>query len=246
MPSSATPSSAFQPVRTRSATETAIARLIDMVRSGQLRPGDRIPGQRELTGLLGLSYTVVREAIRGLASMGIVEIRHGQGVFVKKVSAEMLVEPETLFFLLEKEAFVQAIEVRRILEVESIALAAERATEDDLASLRQHLEKMQHAAAGPDALRHSGDFHMALARASHNQVLANMMQSFIRLIDQAAGQVALRVPESQAIEYPQHYELYEAVARHDPAEARRLMRIHVDTAERHLRLTFARLKPRPE
>jgi GntR family transcriptional repressor for pyruvate dehydrogenase complex len=239
-----TTAAVFRTVNTQTACEQAMARLIGMVRSGQLAPGDRLPPQRELTGLLGLSYTVVREAIRGLASMGIVEIHHGKGVFVKSVSTEMLIEPETLFFLLEKEAFVQAIEVRRILEVECLALAAERATEEDLATLREHLEKMKTHCHGPDALRYSGEFHLALARASHNQVLASIMQSFIRLIDQASTQIAKAVPESVAMEYPQHRELYEAVAMRDPAEARRRMRIHVDTAEQHLRKAFENLKGR--
>jgi len=228
-------------IRTQTATDLAIRRLIDLVRSGKLAPGDRLPPQRQLTGLFGLSQTVVREAIRGLAAMGIVEIRHGQGVFVKSVSADMLIEPETLFFLLEKEAFLQAIEVRRILEVESIALAAERATAEDLALLRSHLEKMKHARTEPEPLRYSAEFHLALARASHNQVLANMMQSFIRLIAQASSHIARAVPESIDQEFPQHYELYEAVASRNPDEARRRMRIHVATAEDQLRRAFALL-----
>jgi GntR family transcriptional repressor for pyruvate dehydrogenase complex len=232
-------------VRTQTATDVAIRRLIDLVRSGKLAPGDRLPPQRQLTGLFGLSQTVVREAIRGLASMGIVEIHHGRGVFVKSVSPDMLIEPETLFFLLEKESFLQAIEVRRILEVESIALAAERATEEDRAAMRVQLDKMKTAGSGPDPLRYSADFHLALARASHNQVLSNMMQAFIRLIAQASSHIARAVPESVAQEFPQHYGLYEAVASRNPDEARRRMRIHVATAEEHLRRAFAHLAATP-
>jgi GntR family transcriptional repressor for pyruvate dehydrogenase complex len=235
-------SSAFGPIRTETATECAMNRLIGLVRTGQLKPGDALPPQRRLTKMLELSQTVVREAIRGLASMGIVEIRHGQGVFVRSVSPQMLVEPEILFFLLESEAFFQAIEVRRILEVESIALAAVRATEEDLATLRECVEKMRVAAADAEPLRFSPEFHMALARASHNEVLASMVQSFIRLIAQAAAPIARAVPESIAEEYPQHFALYQAVAARDSGEARRLMREHVDTAEKHLRATFESLR----
>jgi GntR family transcriptional repressor for pyruvate dehydrogenase complex len=232
----------FEPIRTETATEQAMNRLIGMVRSGQLRPGDSLPPQRQLTRLLALSQTVVREAIRGLAAMGIVEIRHGQGVFVRSVSAEMLIEPETLFFLLEKEAFFQAIEVRRILEVESVALAAQRATEEDLAALRAVLGQMKNAAADPEPLRFSAEFHLILARASHNDVLASMMQSFIRLIAQASSPIARALPESIAQEYPQHRALYQAVASRDPERARRKAREHIATAERHLRATFDSLR----
>jgi GntR family transcriptional regulator, transcriptional repressor for pyruvate dehydrogenase complex len=233
---------AFEPVRLESASEQAMNRLIGLVRSGELKPGDRLPTQRELPQMLGLSQTVIREAIRGLAAMGIVEIRHGQGVFVRSVSAEMLIEPETLFFLLEKEAFFQAIEVRRILEVEAVALAAERATPEDLAGLRDLLQQMNAAAKSADPLRYSAEFHMRLARASHNDVLAAMMQSFIRLIAQAATPIARAVPDASEQEYPQHYALYRAVASGDPEKARQQMRKHVATAERHLRATFLSLR----
>ena len=234
--------SAFEPVRTETATEQAMNRLIGLVRSGKLKPGDRLPPQRELTKLLALSQTVVREALRGLAAMGIVDIRHGQGVFVCSISPEMLIEPETLFFLLEKETLFQAIEVRRILEVESIALAAVRATEQDLTDLRESLAKMRSAAIDPDPLRFSPEFHTLLARASHNEVLASMMQSFIRLIAQSSPLIARAVPESIAAEYPQHLKLYRAVVSRDAGKARRAMIEHVAAAERHLRNAFDRLR----
>jgi GntR family transcriptional repressor for pyruvate dehydrogenase complex len=233
---------AFLPIRTETATELAMNRLIDMVRSGRLQPGDQLPPQRQLTKLLGLSQTVVREAIRGVAAMGIVEIRHGHGVWVRSVSPEMLVEPETLFFLLERESFTQAMEVRRILEVESIALATVRATEEDLAGLRTAVEKMRDAAADPEPLRFSADFHLLLARASHNEVLSSMMQSFIRLIAQASKPIARAVPESVEQEYPQHLTLYEAVASRDADAARERMREHLTTAEQHLNATFGTLR----
>ena len=226
------------PVR-QTATEVAMTRLIDLIRSGKLGPGDRLPPQRQLTGMLGLSYTIVREALRGLAAMGLIEIHHGQGVFVKSVSPEMLIEPEALFFLLEKEALTQAIEVRRILEVECIGLAAERATEEDLAKLRESLEAMKQAAPGPLPLAHSPAFHLALAEASHNQVLVHMMRSFIRLIDQASSRIARVVPGAIDIEFLQHQALYEAVALRDPKKARRRMILHIAEAERHLKQALA-------
>jgi len=189
-----------------------------------------------------MSYTIIREALRGLAAMGLVEIRHGQGVFVKSVSPEMLIEPEALFFLLEKETLTQAIEVRRVLEVECIAMATERATGEDLEKLRETLSDMKKAAGDPQPLAHSPAFHLALAEASHNQVLIHMMKSFIRLIDQASNRIARSVPESVEMEYPQHFALYEAVAMRDPEEARRRMRAHIDQAEEQVMKSLAEEK----
>jgi GntR family transcriptional repressor for pyruvate dehydrogenase complex len=114
-------------------------------------------------------------------------------------------------------------------------MAAQRATEKDLERLRAALEPMKRAHVDDQPLAHSAAFHLALADASHNQVLVHMMKSFIRLIVQASSRIARSVPEAVAMEYPQHYALYEAVAMRNPEEARRRMRIHIDQAEQQLK-----------
>lgn len=213
-------------------SDLAMESLLDLIRRGVLRQGDRLPSQRELVSRMGLSQTAVREALRGLASIGVIAVHPGRGAFVRSISPEMLIHPESLFYILERESLLQAIEVRRILEVEAIGLAAERAGAEDLAELERILNRIEqglHSKESP--LQHAPHFHLAIAKATQNQVLANMVKSFVRLLQRGAEVIAEEVPEAREREYRMHAELYEAILRHDPEEARRRMRLHLDQAK---------------
>lgn len=220
-------------------SELAMKALLSHIREGILRPGDRIPSERELVLQMGLSRTGVREALRGLASCGVIEILPGRGAFVRRVSPELLVDSESLLFILERETLLHAVEVRRILEVETIALAAERATSDDLAEMEHILRQVEAVVNSQEnPLSQSPHFHLAVAKAAHNPVLYSMVKSFVRLIARAAPLIAKRVPESIPEEYPQHFALYEAVRQRDPEEARARMRVHLDVAKRQILRCF--------
>ena len=213
-------------------SQRAMEVLLDSIRKGMLRPGDRIPPERELVSQLGLSRTGVREALRGLASSGVIEISPGRGTFVRKISPELLVDPDALFFLLQRETLLHAIEVRRILEAEAVALAAQRADADDLAEIERVLRRMK-SAVKSDLNPHgqSAPFHLAIAKATHNPVLCNIVRPFIRLISQAAPTIAERLPAARETEYLEHAEVYESILKRDPEEARRRMQKHLDIAE---------------
>jgi GntR family transcriptional regulator, transcriptional repressor for pyruvate dehydrogenase complex len=220
-------------------SELAMRSLLSHIREGILRAGDRLPSERELVTQMGLSRTGVREALRGLASSGIIEILPGRGAFVRRVSPELLVDPEALLFILERETLLHAIEVRRILEVEAIALAAERAIGEDLAEMERALQQMEIAVdSNENPLGQSAHFHLAVAKATHNPVLYNMVKSFVRLIAHAAPLIAERVPEARASEHPQHVELYEPVLQRNPEEARRRMHIHLEVAKANILQCF--------
>lgn len=227
--------------------ELAMRVLLSHIRDGIFRPGDRMPAERDLVAQMGLSRTGVREALRGLASCGLIEILPGRGAFVRKISPELLVDSESLLFILEEETLLQAIEVRQILEVEGIALAAERATSEDLGEMERTLQHIMVAVASQkDPLDHSAHFHLALAKATHNQVLYKMVKSFVRLIARAAPLVAKQVPEAIEMEYPQHFALYEVVLGRNPDEARQRMREHLETARSYILRSFPSLERAPE
>lgn len=205
-------------------------KLVDFIRHKVLRPGDQLPSQRELASRMDLSHTVIREALRALASIGIIEIRPGRGAFVRSVSPDMLVDPESLYHILERETLLHALEVRKVLEVEAIALAAERATSQDLAELEgilRQIVKGSHSVESPL----QSYFHLAIAKATHNPVLINMIKSFVRLLQLGDKVVAEQVPGAKEREYRLHAPLYEAILRRDPAEARRRMAHHLEVAK---------------
>jgi GntR family transcriptional regulator, transcriptional repressor for pyruvate dehydrogenase complex len=228
-------------------TELAIQCILDLIRRRVLRPGDRLPSQRELVVQMGLSHTAVREALRGLASMGVLEIQPGRGVFVRSISSEMLINPESLFFNLQREALLDAIEVRRVLEVEAIGLAAERATAEDLRQMERILKQIEervHSDEDPSP-QEPVQFHLAIAKATHNVVLTNMVKSFAGLLMRGAEVIVRRVPEIKVRDYRMHLKLYKCVLRREPEEARRCMREHLEESKELILQGFSEIEKDP-
>ncbi len=227
-------------IKRSTVSELAMEAILASIRQGTLRPGDRVPPQRQLVDQLGLSRPAVREALRGLASLGVIEILPGRGAFVRHVSPETWVNAESLFLLVERESLMHALEVRQILEVEAIGLAAVRANTDDLADLERNLNRIEHALSSEaeDALGRSPGFHMAIAKAAHNPVLVTMVKPFLRLMARGAEVIGQCIPEAREQEYPLHYELYESIIQRNADQAKERMRHHLHVAHELILRSF--------
>lgn len=217
------------PVERRTLAGVVMQRVEDYVRDRPLGPGDPLPSQHELARQLGVSRPVVREALQGLASRGVLEIRPGSGVYVSDPAAMPLddgrLEIET------HEAALEALEARMVLEVEMAALAAERATDDDFARMDQVLARLKRASARQQLVsRITLDFHRALARSCHNSMLYRMSQVFARAQVAQGIRVEQALPDILAGEYENHLRLRDAVASRDPNRARAEMRHHLEVA----------------
>jgi GntR family transcriptional repressor for pyruvate dehydrogenase complex len=192
----------FEQFKRPNISDMAMSSLLDLIRRRVLKPGDRLPSQRDLVNRMGVSQTAVREALRSLASIGVIEVHPGRGAFVCSVSPDMLVRPESFFFLLQRESLLQAVEVRKILEVEAIALATERANAEDIEALESALRQIETGLNSDDKpFQHSPYFHLAIARATHNDVLTNMVRSFVKLLVEGAQVIGTHAPNAKATEY---------------------------------------------
>ena len=171
----------LSPAPRRKLTETVAEQLLAAVRD--LPAGTKVPSERELTKELGVGRSTVREALNGLAMLGIVEIRHGQGVFVTGETPQVS-EPSAITAALERGVTNEFIEARLIVEVEVARLAARRRTDDDLARLAAALVEQEPRLRGDlDALVDTAaHFNVLLADAAHNEVLRAMIQSFVALM----------------------------------------------------------------
>jgi GntR family transcriptional regulator, transcriptional repressor for pyruvate dehydrogenase complex len=225
------------PAPRRKLTETVAEQLVAAIR--ELPPGTKVPSERELTKELGVGRSTVREALNGLAMLGIVEIRHGQGVFVSSEPAQMG-EPSSITAALERGVTNEFIEARLIVEVEVARLAARRRTDEDLARLEAALEE-QHARLRGDLatlVDIAAHFNVLLADAAHNEVLSAMIESFV-------GLMVERGPRVYSLEgfgewdLQEHRGLYEAVRDRDPERAARLMREHIEELARRYRVIGA-------
>jgi GntR family transcriptional repressor for pyruvate dehydrogenase complex len=158
-------------------------RILSLIREQQLRPGDRLPPERELAVLMGVSRATVREALRSLAMMNVIELRHGSGTFVTTLEPQLLVENFDLVFSLTDNSFLQLIQARKVIEPGAVALAAGRITDDELAELdevllRSRLCMTEHPEEFPQL---DFAFHSLVAEFSGNVLLARIMQALSQM-----------------------------------------------------------------
>lgn len=198
---------------------------------GSLRPGDRLPTERELGDQFGVSRTVVREAVRTLVAKGLLEARSGSGVYVASVGESAVRESMNMFLLgAGLPSYAHVHEVRRVLEVEIAGLAAERADAEDVRAMEAMCDAM---AAGADDLQSASaadvEFHRALARATGNRLFGVMMDA---ISDVLVGirNATLGSPGRVLGGVEFHRAILRCVAAHDVAGAREAMQVHLDDA----------------
>ena len=209
--------------------------IISQIRKGQYRAGDRLPTERELAEQLGVGRNSVREGLRFLEKLGILEIRQGTGTVVRSLSLgkvfEHLVPVQTIIDLPDRDVR-DIMHVRRILEAESVQLAAQYATERQLARLEELLDGMAASLENPrDYLEMDLEFHVVVAKASSNPVLAQLI-NLIRDIYTRYFEIVLKDPEMNKTSLDFHRKLYAALRDHDADAARQHILAHLSQAER--------------
>lgn len=199
----------------------------DLIGTRHLAPGSRLPGERELADALSVSRASVREALRVLHYIGVVDVRPGEGTFVATTPPTPL-DPSMYGLLSERTALLDLVEARRILEDGIVHVAARRATRDDLEALE---EALTHREAELDSGKHdvAGDlqFHALLAEATGNMMLVSAMRHLNEMWLQAREKTGRRAATPRkALRF--HRRILTAVRRRQPAAARRALRRHLE------------------
>lgn len=209
----------------------------DQISAGTLRPGDRLPTEQQLAQAHGVSRTVVREAMHQLKSRQLVVSRQGSGVFVapKPLNQPLAFDPTVLDSV---QDVVHVVEVRRVLEGEMAALAAERATRAQVASMRRALKAIDAAAAaGQDGVAEDLAFHSTIGEATGNPqfslLIGFLEQYLLEGIRISRGNEARRLDFMQAVRL-EHLDIVDAIAAGDPARAREAACDHLLRGERRL------------
>ena len=197
--------------------------VLDLVRSGELKPGMRLPSEPQLAEMTGISRTSVREAVRGLQTIGILEIRRGQGTFIRDIDSSSVVDAQMLMLLDNYQVLLDLVEVRRGIEPLIVQLAAERATDEDITTLREALDQMVESEKNDNWRPAHLAYHSALANATQNVILMKIW-----------GLIALFLKDSplvtgshSVIDAEVHTNILEAVANHDPDAAVAAMNRHI-------------------
>jgi GntR family transcriptional repressor for pyruvate dehydrogenase complex len=163
--------------------EQVARRLLDYLLAGHIRPGGKMPSERQLAQALGVGRSVVREALKSLGLLGIVEVRQGDGTYLKGLESDLLPRVIEWGLLLGERRAVDLVEARLHLETITARLAAQRRDENDLAEIRMHLEKMRQADGNAaDFVAADVAFHLAVARAARNTVFSDVLTSVQSLL----------------------------------------------------------------
>lgn len=207
--------------------DRAAEQLREMVVSGGLAPGQRLPPERELCARLGVSRTVVREALNLLEARGLISIEHGRGAVVSGGSPGAVRDSLGLLLRVQPKTLRELLEVRGILETEIAGLAAERAGAEDVGAMRAELDRMRGSIEAPEGYVDADvAFHALLARAARNDVLLTMLEPALDLL-RASRQFSAARPGNALRALGEHEKILQKVEDGDAEGARTEMRLHL-------------------
>jgi DNA-binding FadR family transcriptional regulator len=239
----------LRPLRpARNLTEEAVARIAGEIRKGRLAPGARLPTEQELMAAMGVSRTVVREAVAALRAEGLVTTRQGSGAFVAADASRVpfRIDPDGLSSIGD---VLEVMELRLAIEVEAAALAAERITPERLSPIGRALAAIETAIdRGEGAVNEDFAFHRAIAAASGNPRFAELLEYLGRhVIPRQSIRVSVSTPQEQRRYLmriqKEHDRIHAAIASGQPAQARKAMRTHLTRSlQRYRRLAERRLQ----
>jgi GntR family transcriptional regulator, transcriptional repressor for pyruvate dehydrogenase complex len=214
---------------TQGSTEQVVTHIRGLIERGELRPGDRLPAERHLAARLGVSRPSVRAGLRALSAMGVVQPRHGSGTYIPDGPPVLGSEPISFLAALHGFTGLEMYEARRILEVGAAGLAAERASDEQLAKLAEDVEALYGALDSPQVfLVHDINFHRSVAAASGNPIVASLMEMVSALYYDRRRQTAERASERDLRDAAEaHRRIYDAIRERDADRARMAMNEHL-------------------
>lgn len=234
----------FSAIKTSKVSEEVYRQLLSLIGSGKLKPGDQLPPERELASELGVSRQSVREAVYKAEMLGFVQVRQGEGTFVLSSVGKALGTPLGVLLKEESQTIFDFLEMRKQLEGWCAEAAASEAGDEDLAGMLDVLNRMKRTGL-TDANWEKLDveFHLSVAAASHNVVAVHIMEAlrpnFEIFFD---FRQRIKEPDPSGLMWQHHYEVYEAIARREPGEARRKIVDHLDFIEEGLRKNLLEIK----
>lgn len=213
----------------RDSTEHVIAYVRDLIAKGELRPGDRLPAERDLSARLGVSRPTVRAGLRALAAMGVVKSRHGSGTYIPAGPPTLGSEPLRFLAALHGLSREEMYEARRVLEVSAAQLAAKRAGAEHMAAIAEEVASLFASIEDPQQfLVHDIRFHRAVAAASGNHIIASLVEMVSALYYEHRRETAARATDRNLRDAADlHRGIYQAIRKHDAEQAQALMSRHL-------------------
>ena len=225
----------FQQIRPQKIYEKVTEQIKEMIEKGELRPGDKLLSVRELAEQLNVGRSAVREALSALQAMGLIELKQGEGTFVRQLSSSELLGANYLNLLLEYRQIESLLEVRKLIETSYVELAAERRDYEDLKRLEEALQLME---KDLESKTHGEEadwlFHYAIAKATKNDMLVYIVESISDSMKQniRTDRIILYNKEGmpQKLLY-EHRQIYDAILKKDGKLAKEVLYYHLQQVE---------------
>ncbi len=233
-------------IRRETLTSRVFDYLVEEIKSGKVKPGEKLPTEKTLTQTLGVSRTCVREAMKSLQALQLVTVRAAVGAVVNKPTPAAWFNAEAFAAAVHSEQKDAQTEFRKILEVGLVSLAAEKADDQDILAMSKSISAYEKAIANGEASYQADvDFHTAVAAASKNPIAEMVWRSIMQSVtDQLKATNAVPTAPQEGLR--DHIRILSAVSEHNPEKARAAMRSHLEGAERHWLLAKSALPTRPD
>lgn len=227
--------SPFQRTTRNALAEDIVTQILALIRERRLRPGDKLPPERELVTTMKVSRPSLREALRTLSIMRVLDLRHGSGIYVTALEPAQLVQHLDFVFALDDSAYLQLFETRKVIEPAICKLAAQRITDAELALLDQCIADTQEGLKTNHTLYYQADLdlHETIANASGNFLLQRFMQS-IHSLGMASRKRTSILSGIAAQTLQDHQRIVQALKDHHPEEAYNAMLNHLEHIEQRL------------
>jgi len=224
----------FSPIKSTKVYEQVIEQIQMMIANGDLKKGDKLPSERQLAEQLRVSRTSVREALRALQIIGLIEVKQGDGNFITETFDNCLFEPLSVMFMLQESKPRDIVDLRRIIEIETARLASQRITDGELQELGElikQLKALNEVQDEKNSVKVDKEFHYKIAHASKNILLFNILNVISALMDnfiEDARGLILTNHGNDILLLDQHENIFRALEKRDPEAAAKAMGVHLD------------------
>lgn len=217
-------------------TDEAIEKIKAMIVAGELSPGDRLPPEKELSERLGLSRNSMREAVKALEVIRVLDVRRGDGTYVTSLEPKLLLE--AMAFVVDMHDDTSTLElfaVRRMLESQATGLAAALGSDEDIAALQVEVDSVDASVSIEELVQHDLQFHNAIVRMAGNSYLANLVEHLSSQTVRARVWRGLTQAGSAERTLAEHRAIAQAITQRDPSLATSLATAHIAGVENWLR-----------
>ncbi len=229
----------FKKIPSRKISDEIVRQFIDLIERGILKPGDRLPSEREMARELGVSRLPLREALKALQAMGFINVQNRRKTLVLPITKNTLQDPISLVLEGNIEKVFELLEIRQALETWAAQRATEKATDRDIEDLEEVIERMKDDFRKGDlGDKADADFHLAIAHATHNTILSHLMATWYHLLwncQKVSREKLFDNEKNRRLLLNQHIEIFDSIKAHDRDRAGKAIHRHISFVEEELK-----------